>query len=42
VNPLRVATGSGSLEIVTLQWEGKREDPSAEAHGLEVGQILGN
>jgi len=42
VNPLRVATGNGNLEIVTLQWEGKSEKPSAEAHGLEVGQILGS
>lgn len=42
VNPLRVATGDGSLEIATLQWEGEREEPSAESHGLEVGQILGN
>jgi methionyl-tRNA formyltransferase len=42
VNPPRVATGDGSLEIVTLQWEGKEEQPSAGAHGLEVGQILGS
>jgi len=42
VNPPRVATGNGSLEIITLQWEGKREDPSSGAHGLEVGQILGS
>jgi methionyl-tRNA formyltransferase len=42
VNPLIVATGNGGLEIVTLQWEGKREEPSAGAQGLEVGQILGN
>ncbi|HUI68286.1 MAG TPA: formyltransferase [Nitrospirota bacterium] len=42
VNPLRVATGNGSLEIVSLQWEGKREEPSTGVHGLEVGKILGN
>ena len=42
VNPLRVATGNGSLEILTLQWEGKREEASAGGHGLEIGQILGN
>jgi methionyl-tRNA formyltransferase len=41
VNPLRVATGNGGLEIVNLQWEGKREEASAGDHGLEVGQILG-
>jgi len=40
--PLIVATGNGSIELVTLQWEGKREESSAGVHGLEVGQILGS
>ncbi len=43
LNPLRVATGSGSIDIVTLQWSGKgEEDASAGSHGLQKGQILGN
>jgi len=42
LNPLRVATGSGSLEIITLQWSGKdEEDASAGTHRLQNGQMLG-
>jgi methionyl-tRNA formyltransferase len=41
LNPLRVATGSGSIEILTLQWSGKsEEDASAGTHGLQKGQFL--
>jgi methionyl-tRNA formyltransferase len=39
--PLRVAAGSGSLEILKLQWDGKsEEDTSAGTHGLRNGQLL--
>jgi len=40
--PLIVATGNGNIELVALQWEGKREESSAVVLGLEVGQILGS
>jgi methionyl-tRNA formyltransferase len=41
-NPLRVATGSGTLEIVKLQWQGlPEEDASRGTHGLVKGQMLG-
>jgi methionyl-tRNA formyltransferase len=41
LNPLRIATGSGSIEILTLQWSGKsEEDASAGTHGLQKGQVL--
>jgi len=43
VNPLRVAAGSGTIEILKLQWNGKNEeDAAAGTHGLESGQVLGN
>ncbi len=41
VNPLRVAAGSGSIEILVLQWSGKsEEDAAAGTHGLDIGQLL--
>ncbi len=41
VNPLRVATGSGSIEILVLQWSGRsEEDAAAGTHGLDIGQLL--
>ena len=41
VHPLHVATGSGSLEIRTLQWDGKQEEDASTAnHGLKAGQKL--
>ena len=41
-NPLRVATGSGSLEITRYHWEGDREEAAADmTHGLRVGVMLG-
>jgi methionyl-tRNA formyltransferase len=40
-HPLRVATGSGCLEIQILQWAGaQEEDASAGTHGLQTGQML--
>jgi methionyl-tRNA formyltransferase len=42
VRPLRIATGSGSLEILKLQWDGmNEEDAAAGTHGLIKGEILG-
>lgn len=42
VDPLRVATGSGSLELLSLQWERiAEEEVSAGTHGLEAGEVLG-
>jgi methionyl-tRNA formyltransferase len=39
--PLRVAAGSGSLEILNLQWDGKsEEDAAARTHGLQNRQLL--
>jgi methionyl-tRNA formyltransferase len=41
-SPLRVATGSGTLEILRLQWQGMpEEDASRGTHGLVKGQMLG-
>lgn len=41
-NPLRVATGNGTLEILKLQWQGLPEqDATAGTHGLVKGQVLG-
>jgi methionyl-tRNA formyltransferase len=41
-DPLRVATGNGTLEILKLQWQGMpEEDAAAGTHGLMKGQILG-
>lgn len=41
-NPLRVATGSGTLEILKLQWQGMpEEDAAAGTNGLVKGQMLG-
>jgi methionyl-tRNA formyltransferase len=43
LNPLTVSAGSGSIEIISLQWCGKdEEDASAGTHGLHYGQLLGN
>jgi methionyl-tRNA formyltransferase len=40
--PLVVTTGQGGLEIVTLQWESRREEEASEGtHGLEPGEMLG-
>lgn len=40
-SPLRVATGSGTLEILKLQWQGMpEEDAAAGTHGLVKGQML--
>jgi len=42
VRPLRIATGSGSLEILKLQWNGmNEEDAAAGTHGLKKEEILG-
>ena len=42
IEPLRVATGSGSLEITRYQWEGDHEEAAADVtHDLRVGVILG-
>jgi len=42
IQPLTVATGHGSLEIVTLQWQGDEEEAAAAGtHGLRVGHRLG-
>lgn len=42
IDPLRVATGSGSLEILKLQWQGMpEEDASLGTHQLVKGQLLG-
>ncbi len=41
-NPLRIATGSGSIELITLQWEDADEITTSNGiHGLHIGQILG-
>lgn len=41
VDPLRVAAGSGSIEIINLEWDDDEEDPSANTHRLEIGRVLG-
>ena len=42
IDPLRVATGSGSLEITRYQWEGDHEEAAADVtHDLRAGTILG-
>jgi methionyl-tRNA formyltransferase len=42
INPLRIAAGSGSIEIITLQWEDADEKNTAEGkQGLHIGKILG-
>ncbi len=44
VNPLTVACGEGSVEIVTLQTEGKRAMASSDylkGHPLEIGTVFG-
>jgi methionyl-tRNA formyltransferase len=41
-DPLRVATGSGSIEITRYQWEGDHEESAADVtHDLRAGVILG-
>ena len=41
-DPLRVATGSGSLEITQYQWEGDHEESAADVtHDLRTGVVLG-
>ncbi len=43
VSPLRAAAGSGGIEIVTLQWEGKQEEETSDGgHDLKAGQVLGS
>ncbi len=40
-SPLVVATGSGGLEILSLQWENRPEEASAaRTHGLQPGEVL--
>jgi methionyl-tRNA formyltransferase len=40
-DPLRVATGLGSLEIIRYQWEGDPEEAAADViHDLRAGTIL--
>jgi methionyl-tRNA formyltransferase len=40
--PLRIATGSGSLEVTRYQWEDESErDANAGDHGLRAGAFLG-
>ena len=42
IDPLRVATGSGSLEITRYQWEGDHEEAAVDVtHDLRVGTMLG-
>ena len=42
IDPLRVATGSGSIEITRYQWEGDHEEAAADVtHDLRVGMVLG-
>jgi methionyl-tRNA formyltransferase len=42
IDPLRVATGSGSLEITRYQWEGDHEEAAADVtHNLRAGSVLG-
>jgi methionyl-tRNA formyltransferase len=42
IDPLRVATGSGSLEITRYQWEGDHEESAADlTHDLRTGAVLG-
>jgi methionyl-tRNA formyltransferase len=42
LDPLLVATGNGSLEIINMEWEETGEDDaSAEEPELKVGQVLG-
>jgi methionyl-tRNA formyltransferase len=41
-DPLRVATGSGSLEIINMEWDDADEDDaSAETPELKLGQVFG-
>ncbi len=40
--PLRIAAGTGSLEVIRYQWEGEREmDASSGEHGIRMGTLLG-
>ena len=42
IDPLRVATGSGSLEITRYQWEGDHEEAATDVtHDLRAGTVLG-
>jgi len=42
IEPLRVATGSGSLEIARYQREGDHEEAADDVtHDLRVGMVLG-
>ena len=42
IEPLRIATGSGSLEITRYQWKGDHEEAAADmTHDLRVGAVLG-
>ncbi len=42
LDPLRVATASGSLEIINWEWAEANEDDSLETQGLHIGQVLGS
>ena len=35
--PLRIASGSGNIEVQTWQWEGEQEQKAGSPHGLRVG-----
>ncbi|MHB8844195.1 MAG: formyltransferase [Nitrospirota bacterium] len=42
IDPLRVATGSGSIEITRYQWEGDHEEAAVDVtHDLRAGIMLG-
>jgi methionyl-tRNA formyltransferase len=42
IEPVRVAAGSGSLEITRYQWQGDHEEAAADMiHDLRVGALLG-
>jgi methionyl-tRNA formyltransferase len=42
-DPLRVAAGSGSVELINSEWEGMDEEDDVTGNlGLVAGQILGN
>jgi len=42
IEPLRIATGAGSLEVTRYQWQGDHEEAAADmTHDLRVGAVLG-
>jgi len=40
VDPFRVATGDGSLEIINMEWADQDEDGAEGTGGLRIGQVL--